>query len=389
MVFRGECPKRCKSLRMLGHQTPNCRKGTAKMPVQVGDRPSRRNDRPVDFFPGYREAGSTATGQPPPGADGFPRDELLIDFAADRSVGRYSHKGCTMSQLGLDAFQKQHDFLIGIDSDGCAFDSMEIKHKECFIPNFIKFLGLQPISKYAREACEFTNLYSKSRGANRFHAYLLALDLLEERDEVARRGVTVPKWQGVRDWVARESKLGTKTIGPEAERTGDPDLQLGYKWSRTVDDTIADMVKNIPPFPGVREALEAMSDRADQIVCSATPNRALQQEWEEHGIDQFVQSICGQEAGSKKESLTKAHGFGYELDKMLMIGDAPGDMKAAKATGCLYYPINPGHEEESWARFNDEAIDRFFAGTYAGDYEASLIAEFETFLPELPPWKRS
>ena len=39
----------------------------------------------------------------------------------------------------------------------------------------------------AREACEFTNLYSLSRGANRFHAYLAALDLLEERKEVQAR----------------------------------------------------------------------------------------------------------------------------------------------------------------------------------------------------------
>ncbi len=293
-----------------------------------------------------------------------------------------------MSQLGLDSFRKQHDFLVGIDSDGCAFDSMEIKHKECFIPNFIKHLGLQPISKYAREACEFTNLYSKSRGANRFPAYLAALDLLEQRAEVRARNVVVPRWQGVRDWVTRETKLGTKTIGPEAEKSGDADLKLGYAWSSAVDDTIADMVKNIPPFPGVQEALQTLSAKADMIVCSATPNRALQQEWEEHGIDTYVQAICGQEAGSKKESLAKAHQQGYALDHMLMIGDAPGDMSAAKAVGCLYFPINPGHEEDSWARFNDEAIGRFFAGTYSGDYEAALIAEFETYLPAQPPWKR-
>ncbi|MBX3438741.1 MAG: HAD family hydrolase [Planctomycetaceae bacterium] len=292
-----------------------------------------------------------------------------------------------MSQLGLDHFSRQHDFLVGIDSDGCAFDSMEIKHKECFIPNFIKHMGLQPISKYAREACEFTNLYSKTRGANRFPAYIAALDLLEQRAEVLARGVKVPRWQGVRDWVARETKLGTKTIGPEAERTGDADLSLGFAWSSAVDDAIAAMVKNIPPFPGVREALATLSDKADLIVCSATPNRALQQEWEEHGIDRFVQAICGQEAGSKKESLLRAQGHGYAPEKMLMIGDAPGDMSAAKAAGTLYYPINPGHEEESWARFNDEALPRFFAGTYAGTYEAALISEFEKYLPETPTWK--
>ncbi|MEZ6050861.1 MAG: hypothetical protein R3C02_05630 [Planctomycetaceae bacterium] len=51
-----------------------------------------------------------------------------------------------------------------------------------------------------------------------------------------------------------------------------------------------------------------MSKQADQIVCSATPNRALQQEWREHRIDQYVQAICGQEAGSKAESSAKAKG---------------------------------------------------------------------------------
>ncbi len=62
----------------------------------------------------------------------------------------------------------KHDFLVGIDSDGCVFDSMELKHKECFIPAFINHYELQGVSKYAREAAEFVNLYSKSRGANRF-----------------------------------------------------------------------------------------------------------------------------------------------------------------------------------------------------------------------------
>jgi len=292
-----------------------------------------------------------------------------------------------VSQLGLGNFVKQHEFLIGIDSDGCAFDSMEIKHKECFIPNFIKFMGLQPISKYAREACEFTNLYSKTRGANRFPAYLLALDLLEKRKDVQRRHVTIPKLQGVRDWVARETKLGTKTLGPEAEKTGDPDLKRAYQWSKAVDDAVADMVHGVPPFPGVREALDKMRVQADLIVCSATPNAALQKEWEEHDIDKYVQAICGQESGSKKESLQACQAKGYAPDKMLMIGDAPGDMKAAQGVGALFFPINPGREEESWARFNEEACSRFFAGTYAGAYQQQLIAEFDKCLPEHPSWE--
>jgi len=69
-------------------------------------------------------------------------------------------------------------FFIGIDSDGCAFDTMEVKHKECFIPNIINYWDLQPVSKYAREAAEFVNLYSKWRGINRWPALVMVFDLL-------------------------------------------------------------------------------------------------------------------------------------------------------------------------------------------------------------------
>lgn len=300
-----------------------------------------------------------------------------------------------MSHNPLDQFQKRHEFLIGIDSDGCAFDSMEIKHKECFIPNFIKYLHLQAVSKYAREACEFTNLYSKWRGANRFKSYLLALDLLAERPEVQARKVPIPSWQGVRDWIARETRLGNPTLRREVEQTHDPDLTQALAWSEAVNAAVEDLVKGVPPFPGVRESLEQLVCVADIIVCSATPGEALVREWEEHDIAQFVSdcdgrpAICGQEAGSKKETLGQAAAHGYGKDHVLMIGDAPGDRDAAKAVGALFFPINPGHEEASWQRFLNEGREKFLTGQYAGAYEAALIAEFDTYLPSTPPWKRS
>lgn len=294
-----------------------------------------------------------------------------------------------MSDNPLDTkFEKKSEFLIGIDSDGCAFDSMEIKHKECFIPNFINYFGLQPISKYAREAAEFTNLYSKWRGANRFISYTLALDLLEERPEVISRNVTIPRLQGVRDWIERETKLGNPTLAAEVEKTKDADLELALKWSLAVNEMIADMVHDVPPYPNVRESLIKLDPVADMIVCSATPNEALNKEWEEHDIAQYVDAICGQEAGSKKETLGQAKNFGYEENKVLMIGDAPGDMKAAEAVGALFYPINPGAEEASWERFIGEACDKFLNDEFAGEYQAKLIAEFDSYLPELPPWKK-
>lgn len=294
-----------------------------------------------------------------------------------------------MSDNPLDHdFHKTRDFLIGIDSDGCAFDTMEIKHKECFIPNTIKYFGLQSVSKYGREAAEFVNLYSKWRGINRFPALTMTLDLLEERPEVKARGTKIPRMQGLRDWIERETRLGNPALKKEVEKTGNEDLKVALEWSIAVNDTVEDMVYGVAPFPYVKQSLEKLAPVGEIIVCSATPNAALKNEWEEHDIARYAQAICGQEAGTKKQTLGQAKKFGYTDHKTLMIGDAPGDMQAAQAVGALFYPINPGREEASWERFYKEACDKFLNGEYAGDYEKQLIAEFDEFLPELPPWKR-
>ena len=293
-----------------------------------------------------------------------------------------------MSDNPLDSFEKKHDFLIGIDSDGCAFDTMEVKHKECFIPNTVKYFGLQPVSKYAREAAEFVNLYSKWRGINRFPALIRSLDLVAERPEVLGRHVTVPKLQGVRDWIERETKLGNPTLTVEVEKTKDADLTRALEWSIAVNETVDHLVEGVPPFPFVRECLEKFAPLSDLIVCSATPGKALCKEWAEHEIDSFVSAICGQEVGSKKESLGFCAAKGYDKDKVLMIGDAPGDLAAARSVGALFYPINPGAEDASWQRLFEEAADKFLNGEYAGAYETALIEEFDTYLPELPPWKK-
>jgi phosphoglycolate phosphatase-like HAD superfamily hydrolase len=281
-------------------------------------------------------------------------------------------------------YKPQKEFLVAIDSDGCVFDTMEIKHKECFIPAFINHYELQGASKYAREAAEFVNLYSKSRGINRFPALVEQLEWLARRPEVKARGIKVPSPKGVIDWIAEESKLGNPALEKAVAESGDPDLKVALAWSKAVNDAVADMVRGVPPFPNVKACLDRFAEKADMIVASATPNAALKAEWEEHGIAGHVREICGQEAGTKKEILAVAAQYGK--DKCLMIGDAPGDHKAAVANNCLYYPINPGAEEASWKRLLDEGIDRFFNGTFAGEYQERLVDEFNTYLPATPPW---
>ena len=288
----------------------------------------------------------------------------------------------------LLAFGPQHAFFVGIDSDGCVFDSMEIKHKECFIPNIIKYWKLQAISKYARAAAEFVNLYSKWRGTNRFPALTKTFALLRDWPEPMRRGVRIPDVPTLQAWIDSGQPLGNPALEVEVSRTHDPVLVQTLEWSKAVNRAIADVVEGVPPFPFFRECAEKLQSKADIICVSATPGEALEREWREHDISKYAAVIAGQEMGSKKEHLKLTANGKYEKDCVLMVGDAPGDLAAGRANDALFYPINPGHEEASWQRFHDEAIDRFLSRTYAGDYEASLIAEFQKLLPETPPWKK-
>ncbi len=288
----------------------------------------------------------------------------------------------------LAEMQPEHDFFVGIDSDGCAFDTMEIKHKECFCPNTIKHWGLQPVSKYAREAAEFVNLYSKWRGINRWPALVLVFDLLRERPEVQARGVEPPQAPRIREFIADDgfpkSNDGLKAY---LEAHPDPELHGALAWTEGVNATVAEMVHGVPPYPYVRESLQFLEDKADMIVVSATPVEALTREWQEHAIAPYVRAIAGQEMGKKALHLELAAGGKYASDHVLMIGDAPGDMRAAKANDALFCPINPGREEASWQRFHEEGLHKFLEGEYAGAYEAALIAEFEAMLPDVPPWE--
>ncbi len=78
-------------------------------------------------------------------------------------------------------------------------------------------------------------------------------------------------------------------------------------------------------------------------MVSATPHEALQREWEEHDLTQYLAAIGGQEIGTKKEMLGAA--AKYPPKHSLMIGDALGDYQAAVANKAFYFPINPGRKK--------------------------------------------
>lgn len=293
----------------------------------------------------------------------------------------------SFSREDLLNFVPAHGTFVGVDSDGCVFDTMETKQKGHFHPLIIRLWKLEAIEPQLRAAAEFVNLYSQWRGQNRFPALLQMFDLLKEWPEVAASGVALPDCRALRAYCESGLPLGNKTLIAEAERTGDPELAKVVEWSLAVNKDIETNMKKIPPFRGVRPALEKIKAWSDLAVVSQTPEQALVKEWDENDLARYVQLIAGQELGTKAEHLKMMTSGRYQPEKVLMVGDALGDLRSAESIGACFYPINPGHEEESWARLADEAYDRFLAGTFLGAYQKKLNEEFMALLPSVPPWR--
>lgn len=292
----------------------------------------------------------------------------------------------------LHAFTPQHDYLVCIDSDGCAFDTMGIKQRECFCPWMIPAFGLQPVAEAARECKEFADLFSKTRGANR-HVTIkrILIELLPEHPVVQSRGFAVPQYPAYFAWIENPDSLLSNeglsaAIEAETDSAAKQELEAILEWSERVNWAVGEIVKGIPPFPGVRDSLQRIQGQADVVVVSATPLEALLREWAEHNIEQYTALICGQEMGTKREHIAVL-GHTYPRENILMVGDAPGDLRSAQANDVLFFPIIPGDEDASWNTFVGEGLDQFFAGTYRGSYEQNLLEQFDRALPESPAWE--
>lgn len=283
----------------------------------------------------------------------------------------------------LKDFRPRHKYFVGVDSDGCVFDSMVIKQRECFNPLMIEYFGLQPVAEAAMQCKDFVDLFSNTRGVNRHKSVVRILtELLPVHPRVLASGFKVPVFRHYCEWVNdAQSRLNNAglcmAVAQAKTEEAKKELLIALQWSRHVDQSVGAVIGKILPFHYARESLEKISKIADIVIVSVAPCETLNSEWERHDLAQYISAVAGQEMGSKKECMHFAANGRYAFDHIIMIGDAPGDMAAAKANDALFYPINPGHEVQSWKYLLDEAFDKFVDGVYAGDYEAKLIAEFE------------
>jgi phosphoglycolate phosphatase-like HAD superfamily hydrolase len=274
----------------------------------------------------------------------------------------------------LSDFIKSKGLLVCVDSDGCAMDTMEVKHRKCFGPKAVEVWGLQEVETKFLEVWNNVNLYSKTRGINRFKGLVKTFELM------AADGVEMPKFSSILEWTRTAKELSNPALEREIEKTGNEELIKTLVWSNAVNKAIKELHGEDKPFENVKEGLESITDYADIVIVSSANSGAVKDEWNRHGLAPFVNTMLGQEAGTKAFCIAGLKVNGYHEDEVLMVGDAPGDLEAATQNGVLFYPILVGREGFSWKRLAEEAIKKLADGSYRGEYEQKLIEEFNSTL---------
>ena len=283
--------------------------------------------------------------------------------------------------MGLD-FKKKKDYLVCVDSDGCVIDGMTIKHLKCFGPALVEIWGLQDEEKDVLDYWNVLNLYSMTRGINRFKGLLLSLE------EYARRGYLELDLQPLADWVNATKELSAGSLQRQMDTLHITDkgniLFQALAWSNLVNEKVGQLQPSEKlAFDGVEECFETLKNHSDLAVVSSANAKAVEDEWAYNDVLKYADVIMTQEQGSKADCLQLMKDAGYEADHILMVGDSPGDITCAEHTGVLYYPILVGQEPDSWKELGETVLEHFYDGTYKTRFMESRRSLYESELQKL------
>jgi len=270
-------------------------------------------------------------------------------------------------------FIKKHDVLICVDSDGCAMDTMDIKHFRCFGPCMIEQWKLEQWHESLLKRWNQVNLYSMTRGINRFKALAI---LLTEIDQTIQ---PIPGIAAFSRWADTAPELSNGALKQllESDTAEQEIFRKALAWSEHVNASIRLLPEEEKrAFPGAAEGLRAAHLQADVAVVSSANRQAVEEEWTEQGMLDSADIVMAQDSGSKGACIAKLLEEGYAPERVLMVGDAPGDWKAAQKNGVWFYPILVRQEAESWKQFAEEALPRLLAGNFTQDYQQMLLDLF-------------
>jgi len=271
----------------------------------------------------------------------------------------------------LENFQKKKDLLFCVDSDGCAMDTMDIKHFRCFGPCMVEEWGLTEWKDAILKRWNDINLYTMTRGINRFKGLAKALQ------EVDATYCRIADVDVLAKWAEESLELSNRALEKAIGEHDSIALKKALSWSEKVNECINELpFEDKKPFEGVKEALEYAHRFGDVAIVSSANRQAVVEEWELYGLLDHVDIILAQDVGSKAFCIQELLKKGYDKEKTLMVGDAPGDSDAAKTNGVYYYPILVRHEKESWNEFVELAVSKLVDDSYGGAYQEQKETEF-------------
>ena len=278
----------------------------------------------------------------------------------------------------FDSFERKHDYLVCVDSDGCVMDTMNCKHFNCFGPCMVTEWGLEEWKDEILDRWNVINLFSMTRGINRFKGLAMALG------EIDQKYKPITGIAALQHWADTAPALSNDGVAKAAADATDADaklvLQKALSWSKAVNAAIVELDESLKiPYEGAKEGLAAAHRFADVAMVSSANRDAVEEEWGKFGLLEHTDIVLAQDIGSKAACIKEMLKFGYDLDKVVMVGDAPGDCDAAEKNGVHYYPILVNHEKESW----DEAIAVAFGKLQEGCYAAYGAQKKQEFLQNL------
>ena len=274
----------------------------------------------------------------------------------------------------FDSFERKHDYLVCVDSDGCVMDTMNCKHFHCFGPCMVTEWGLEEWKDEILDRWNVINLFSMTRGINRFKGLAMALG------EIDKKYKPIVGIAALQHWADTAPALSNDGVIKAAAAAEDADAKLVFEkalsWSKAVNAAIVELDERLKvPYEGAKEGLAAAHIFADVAMVSSANRDAVEEEWGKFGLLEHTDIVLAQDIGSKAACIAEMLKFGYDLNKVVMIGDAPGDSDAAEKNGVHYYPILVGHEKESWDEAIAVAFDKLQKGEYA-PYGAKKKQEF-------------
>ena len=264
----------------------------------------------------------------------------------------------------FDTFERKHDFLVCVDSDGCVMDTMNCKHFHCFGPCMVTEWGLETWKDAILDRWNVINLFSMTRGINRFKGLAMALG------EINAQYTPITGIAALQHWADTAPALSNDAVAKAAAEATDPDAKLVFEkalaWSKAVNAAIVQLDESLKiPYEGAKEGLAAAHAFADVAMVSSANRDAVEEEWGKFGLLEHTDIVLAQDVGSKAACIKEMLKFGYDTSKVVMIGDAPGDCDAAEKNGVHYYPILVNHEKESWQEAIEIAFQKLADGAYA------------------------